>query len=60
MEWLVHRWLPSFCGECQHQWIGPGIVDGKLKCPRCGAVWEPETGKVTPGRPSTETKETEK
>jgi nitrite reductase/ring-hydroxylating ferredoxin subunit len=41
--------LSSYCGECQHQWAGPGIVDGKLECPRCGAVWEPETGKVTPG-----------
>jgi len=42
--------LTSSCGECGHIWAGPGITDGKLECPRCGAVWEPETGKVTPGR----------
>ena len=41
--------LLSYCGECRTQWAGTGIIGGKLECPRCGAIWEPATGKVTPG-----------
>ena len=39
------------CGACGHGWQSEPVV-GVLVCPRCGATWDPKTGKVTKGRHS--------
>jgi hypothetical protein len=39
--------MNSSCGECGHCWSGSTILNGKLECPLCGAVWNVATGEVT-------------